>query len=632
MSAVAERHLMSVQPTEAVREQLDRHVVLPCAVHEEQDANPVPRQSEGTTPTPITETDDIKAAGAVSPREERDGHVGESDVGKAKPHSDVKKGWQQGDGHTESLTPVSITESDDAKFAGAVPDCDEQDSHAGKPGFEAPHSRFDVLTSWSRYTLARCRYKLTDPQVWWRHPVARILATLCVLFLDMYIYVEDPVNDSHILYTSFAMGPVLGLLTFWAAPTPGLAVLRLTISLAAFALACYVGSRLIAKWLLREKLKMVAFASDAGSLCIVLLTASAFWHICARLYCVAVGEGTDQVNNTSNEIFLLFRPSLDFRHVNQCWQVCSLFADMVSILTITDACLQDVRFYPNWVPRLKHVWCQSLKGWVRVLSVWLVLIASTVISIWGIFNTSKEENGAFVSQVWFGGTDEGSRSIVAGFLIFFDLVVCMQDWDFPAFHEPLHLEAKTKVLGLFTTEITFPWITRVLSLIPQPSCRLWTRIRPHLPSADVFTLHIDGKWLQYGPLVIIMFIDIYYTYIQWSYAPEWFGQYQDPRDQFIWGITDDATLEAAYDSGVLKNASLVSFAARRNITSGDPLLAAAETDVKLNSRYVGGLSSTHLGPLIGCLSVAGFAAALWFAEWHVRREIRKSQQRAEEAH
>lgn len=467
---------------------------------------------------------------------------------------------------------------------------------------------------------------LTRPDVWWRHPIARILVTWVILILDMYIYAEDPLNDSHVEYTSMAMGPILGLLSFWAAPTVGLAFLRLFLLLASFVLAVVVGRKFIVKWLLRDKLKLSAFGGDGafagqeGTLCITFLMSCACWYLGSVFYS-AVTE--DQLDSLSNEIFLLFRPSKQFRHVNQCWQALSVLADILTILTVIDVCLQDQRHYGHWLPSLKRIWCESFGGWVRIVVAWVAIIGGASVATWGLFSTSKELDHTIVAPVILGGSSEITRSIVAAILIFTDLLVCVQDWDFPTFYEPLEIDAKTKVLGLFATEIRITWLSRLLDLLPIPSCGLWKRLERYLPSIDDFTVKISGKWMQYGPLVCVMMIDLFYTYVQISYKPSDFGQYADNRDHFVWTITDQATIDAAYSRGVLQNESLVLWAARRNLTTGEPL-PFATGDVKTNCRYIGS-NAKYVGVVIGFLAVVGFLCSLWCADWRHRKNLKRSK-------
>ncbi|CAE7921644.1 unnamed protein product [Symbiodinium sp. KB8] len=107
-----------------------------------------------------------------------------------------------------------------------------------------------------------------------------------------------------------------------------------------------------------------------------------------------------------------------------------------------------------------------------------------------------------------------------------------------------------------------------------------------------------------------------YSRTQLIYDPAYFGQYADPRDDFVWSITDQATLSAAYEGGYLKEngTDLISFSARWNETTFEPLLPAALDDVKLNCRYIGS-SIKYLALWISVVAITSFACCLTAADW-----------------
>ncbi|CAJ1457277.1 unnamed protein product, partial [Effrenium voratum] len=238
--------------------------------------------------------------------------------------------------------------------------------------------------------------------------------------------------------------------------------------------------------------------------------------------------------------------------------------------------------------------------------------------------------GEIRAPVLLGGSTEVTRNVCAGLLVLVDLMVTVQDWDFPTFEEPLELQVPTKVLGTFHSKLQITFVARLLEKIPQPSCSCWKRLCQFLPSPDFWQVTIRGKWLQYGPLFVVMFIDLCYSRTQLFYDPTYYGQYVDPRDDFIWSIADEATLASAYEGGYPKvNASeWVSFAARWNTSTYEPLLSAALLDGKGNSRYVG----SGLKYLALWISVAGlclFGCCLVTADWQragLLEAIRKEEE------
>eukprot|EP00435_Cladocopium_sp_Y103_P029953 s3024_g7.t1 len=107
-----------------------------------------------------------------------------------------------------------------------------------------------------------------------------------------------------------------------------------------------------------------------------------------------------------------------------------------------------------------------------------------------------------------------------------------------------------------------------------------------------------------------------YSRTQLFYDPSFFGQYADPRDSFIWTITDQETLENSYEGGYLKeNASeLISFEGRWNTSTYEVLIPEALTDVKLNSRFVNS-GMKYLALWISGSALVSFACCICTADW-----------------
>jgi len=494
------------------------------------------------------------------------------------------------------------------------------------------HDAFRVVSKAQRREKIAGHYELnerswtnwmTDPHVWYRHPLLRMLIPFIITALDLYMYVEDPLNDAHVPYNVPFQGHALGLMAFWAASSAGRAVLRLSLALISWILAAIVGRQLVVGVILRRYVRLACFESGSeGTLVVVFLLGGCFMFAGALLYNLLAPD--DLLNGTSNDIFLIFgAQTQQYRHVNQCWQALSLLVDLLTILTVVDVCLQDELRYPHFLPKFKAIWIRSHSGWVRVLTAWCVFSICAVPIIWLIFLTGPKED-QISAPVIFGGSDEVIRSIGAGLLVFVDLLVTVQDWDFPTFAEPLEIQVPTKVLGTFHDKLKITFLARFLAMIPQPSCQCWKSLCQYLPSPEFFQVSICGKWLQYGPLCVVMFIDLCYSRTQLFYDPSLFGQYVDPRDSFVWSITDQETLAEAYDNGYLKEngSELISFEARWNITSYEALLPETLTDVKLNSRFVN-TGIKYLALWISAAALISFACCICTADWKRARILQE---------
>lgn len=117
--------------------------------------------------------------------------------------------------------------------------------------------------------------------------------------------------------------------------------------------------------------------------------------------------------------------------------------------------------------------------------------------------------------------------------------------------------------------------------------RFAERLRQVLPPPEFFVLSINGKWLTFGPLLAVMLIDLSCAHGQLLYEPQLYGQYADPGDSRIWVICDTKYLEEAYELGELRGdkSEMITYGARRNLTTGEPLNPSAATDYVLASRY-----------------------------------------------
>eukprot|EP00434_Breviolum_minutum_P027159 symbB.v1.2.024022.t1/scaffold2243.1/size84679/3 len=371
---------------------------------------------------------------------------------------------------------------------------------------------------------------------------------------------------------------------------------------------------------------------------------------------------SESVDGATPKSFLIFgAQTQQYRHVNQCWQALSLLVDLLTILTVLDVCLQDELRYPHFLPKFKAIWIRSHSGWVRVLTAWCVFIICAVPIIWLIFLTGPKED-QISAPVIFGGSDEVIRSIGAGLLVFVDLLVTVQDWDFPTFAEPLEIQVPTKVLGTFHDKLKITFLARFLAMIPQPSCKCWKSLCQYLPSPEFFQVSICGKWLQYGPLCVVMFIDLCYSRTQLFYDPSLFGQYVDPRDSFVWSITDQETLAEAYDNGYLKEMRFESKHLSMmlptaplggytpNFTKNNPhkerfhnyvgasepnirnvgqkgRTSAGRAKVKLNSRFVN-TGIKYLALWISAAALISFACCICTADWkraRILQEIKREE-------
>lgn len=442
----------------------------------------------------------------------------------------------------------------------------------------------------------------TDPYVFWRHPIARISGAFSVLVMDMYLYGEDPVNDSHVEANIPGIGHLLSLLAFPLAPTAGTAMLRLVLALISIFLGLFVGRQFVHGVVLRDFCKMSMFQERDGSICVMVVTCVVTLLIGSMAHNVLVGF--------SDTLSISSAMGFQMRHFGKIAQSCSVTADLIAFSMITDSVLQDKRRYPEWAPRVKQFWTDTFGGSVRIVTVWLGTVGTVALLAWAIFSTGKDAEDFTWDNRRFGGLTEVTRSLLVSCIIFADLLTVVQDWDFPTFKEPLDLRGESQeslVAGLWVPELRSTPLHGMAQRCCLPELLGHSWLTRQLPSADFFHFSIKGKWIMYGPLLVIMCLDFLSVRLQIFYDPILYGQYVDPADNRIWTIVDSAYLLEAYDRGVVIRPELISYEARRDATTGAPLSESAALDVLLNSRHLGS-DAKVVGLVLGLLWIGIFLA------------------------
>jgi hypothetical protein len=85
----------------------------------------------------------------------------------------------------------------------------------------------------------------------------------------------------------------------------------------------------------------------------------------------------------------------------------------------------------------------------------------------------------------------------------------------------------------------------------MPRLQVW--LHGIWPGPDFFKVTIRGKWIQFGPLVCVMIIDLWYGKTQITYDPSLYGQWVHPDTQRVWSITDYGYIINSYTTaGYLK--------------------------------------------------------------------------------
>ncbi|KAM9503979.1 transmembrane protein 117-like isoform 2-T2 [Salvelinus alpinus] len=224
--------------------------------------------------------------------------------------------------------------------------------------------------------------------------------------------------------------------------------------------------------------------------------------------------------------------------------------DFVTAWMVTDMMLQD-QHYPDWGKAARRFWKQ---GNHRIILFWTVLITLTSVVLLVISTdwiSWDNLNRGFLPS------DEVSRAFLVSFILVFDLLIVMQDWDFPQFMGDLDMNLP----GMSTTQLKFK----------LPVCKSIFKEEYHI--------HITGKWFNYGIIFLVLILDLNMWKNQIFYKPYEYGQYVGPGEKIF-------TVEEPHTLGDF-NRSTLTYKWRSSHV--DPLTnrSYVHRDMFLHSRYVG---------------------------------------------
>lgn len=430
----------------------------------------------------------------------------------------------------------------------------------------------------------------------WRNPLIRLSTVGSVAILDWYNYVEDPIDMSKALCLWAPVGQLLEMVSLWKVPSlenkPFLWVVKPFLILGSILLGIKLGGyiwRRLSRW----KPKLFCPKKQRGVWLVPFLTFVITLFLSSRAWNLALGccgHGSPLDSTSEEEVECEDRCATSNTHItNQdigmVCQTCSWFADVISILVILDIVLQEPQMEQylcigercaGALSKMSERWT---KGKFRIYFLYFVFVASTAQAITLILRFgTRDDNIASHSEdeITIAGVQshrsEVGRAFVSACVFCLDLCTIAQDPDFPTFANPMGI----KMLGT--------------------------------------DLVMDGKWANYGVLMIVMFLDTMnlLNLVVW-YRPLIYGQYKG-KDQRLWRITNSSLLGEITHSYALgeitHNQNLkasVDYTLRISemgcwrtcpeTRSGDFWTSKAQCcgDQILNSRYIGGSQTWKVG-------------------------------------
>ncbi|XP_078586799.1 transmembrane protein 117-like [Branchiostoma floridae x Branchiostoma japonicum] len=495
-----------------------------------------------------------------SPGEGEGGGAGGQDGGEAAVSSAVDEGGgAETDGKDPDRDPKTPTtpqeQGDQAQDAKDEPDA----AMAAEEAYDEP----DRASMWSVHMIKDFRY-------YFQHPYARLFVAYLVVFCNFLMFAEDPVSHGITPANVIVVGNIY---SFIVDKYPGGAwnVFKVFMWLLAIVVGMILGKFLVHKLFFGRLLRLKMFHRDGGSWFIMFLTTLMSLFIFSNIYNGIILAAGLNYDLQISDVMGLRNSSFMKAAALGTWM-----GDFVTAWMVTDMMLQDT-LYETWARPVRHWWRQ---GWHRIILFWTVLLSLTGVVVMVI--TTDYIDWDYLNR-GFLPTNELSRAFLASFILVMDLLIVMQDWDFPHFMGSLDI----KLPGINTTHI-----------------------RLHIPKClrkDEWTIHVTGKWFNYGIIMLVIILDLNMWKNQIFYKPFDYGQYVGPDDS-IHFVRDIDTLQ-----GDLFNRTTLTYDWRANHTDPATNLTYLERDLHMHSKYIGftlGVKGIAFVP--GLMAFVTFGVLIWW--------------------
>jgi hypothetical protein len=397
-----------------------------------------------------------------------------------------------------------------------------------------------------------------------RHPLTRIAACILLIALEFCFCVENPVSRSHSEMNWAVVGPATNLLFRQWPMRKRLWLMATKVGMASgFCFAALVVARKFVHPFFAKKIGLSMFAGDRGDVFCTLLVGIPALYSGAVLYnmVVFILVPSDEQSqffltdsmSTSNAQYYSHRQSFDF------------IACFLTLVMVVDNVLQDRAHFIHWQEYRKHEWITDKQGFRRVLTVWLCSGGLALVGLWvgDVCFALRSDPADNLLATGLFGTDEVSQITLCSLLFACRVLVIIQDCHFPQFG---HSEG-TKIAGTIAEgRLTIYYIPGAKKLVEAaeaaaeraqqlaageaepshvgdddgatPRLQQWWKHKHKMDiqeeeengvvSGWTFQIHFDGKWLMYGPLLVMLCLDAHTLYQLLEYSPEEYGQYADP--------------------------------------------------------------------------------------------------------
>nr|XP_033815318.1 transmembrane protein 117 isoform X1 [Geotrypetes seraphini]XP_033815319.1 transmembrane protein 117 isoform X1 [Geotrypetes seraphini] len=409
-----------------------------------------------------------------------------------------------------------------------------------------------------------------DFRYYFQHPWTRLLVAYLVTFLNFLIFAEDPISHSQTEANMIVIGNCFSFVMN-KYPGGGWSFLKVLLWLIAIITGLLAGKFLFHQRLFGQLLRLKMFREDHGSWMTMFFSTILFLFIFSHIYNLCLYVAGDMSTYIITEY-------MDMRNGSfmKVAAVGTWLGDFVTAWMVTDMMLQD-KPYPDWGKCARAFW---KKGHTRIILFWAVLFTLTSVVVLVIttdwISWDKLNRGFLPS-------DEVSRAFLASFILVFDLLIVMQDWEFPHF--------------MGDVDVNLPGL---------PTAHLQLRL-PHLKRffKEEYRIHITGKWFNYGIIFLVLILDLNMWKNQIFYKPPVYGQYVGPGKK-IYTVED-------YESLQNLNRTTLSWEWRSNNTNPNTNQSYTSEDLFLHSRFIGAsLNVKCLAFIPSLLAFVLFGFFVWF--------------------
>ncbi|XP_060605837.1 transmembrane protein 117-like isoform X2 [Ruditapes philippinarum] len=452
------------------------------------------------------------------------------------------------DESAENTEDGAANNNDDIKVENNNMPKDDAEIKKDETKDERPEKKLDddivVLVAGKDDVDAASTYSLfmeKDFRYYFQHPYCRLFISYFVVFCNFLIYAEDPVAHSR----KECLIPMIGndfAMVCTRYPPNAWSLLKVVFWLTGLIVGLFIGKLLVHGLLFNGIFRLKMFSDDQGSWMVMFLISLITIFIMSlfyNLFLMIGGDATDpyrisDLMGVRNDIFM---------KAAACGTWCG---DFFTAWMVTDIMLQE-KLYPGWARPVRTWW---KRGWNRIILFWIVVLVTSFVVIFVIatdYIQWDKLNRDFLP------TNEVSRAFLASFILVMDLLIVMQDWDFPHFMSAIDI----KLPGLNIAHIRFNI--------------------PKFLKKESWQVHITGKWFNYGVLFLVMLLDLNMWKNQIFYAPYDYGQYTNP-DGRIYTVQDDYSLENFNETQItysFRNATI-------NPETGKPYI---DGDTHMNTKF-----------------------------------------------